>query len=259
MPRAIPALSLAQWYVISLRPLGLHAGVRRAAAKFGARTFALSTLAIEPLAAAAALKKALSCPIVIVTSPNAARHASTQHPLTCRRGQHWYAVGPGTAAALRRHGIRDVIIPEQGVDSDALLALPALAKMTGLEVGLITAPGGRGQLAKVLAERGAKVRIAEVYRRVSLTPPPHRLRALATLPERTALLVSSGEALANLWRSLSKSQRAGLIARPCVASSRRLDAQLHVLGFRQRALAADARPDSLLAALAEHPAKRRFR
>ncbi len=258
MPRAIPALSLAEWYVISLRPLGLHAGVRRVAAKFGARTFALSTLAIEPLATGATLKKALACPIVIVTSPNAARLASTQQPLTCRRSQNWFAVGPGTAAVLRRHGIDRVTTPDQGMDSDALLALPALAEMAGQKVGLITAPGGRGQLAKILVKRGAQVHLAEVYRRVALTPTSHRLRAMAALPEKTALLVSSGEALANLWRSLSKSERAGLIARPCVASSRRLDAQLHVLGFRRRALAADARPDSLLAALAEHPAKRRF-
>ena len=264
MPRAIPALSLArlslaQWYVISLRPLGLHAGVRRAAAKFGARTFALSTLTIEPLPATTALKKALSCPVVIVTSPNAARLASTQHPLRCRRGQRWFAIGPGTAAALRRHGIRDAAIPAQGADSDALLDLPALAQMAGQQVGLVTAPGGRGQLAKVLAERGAKVRLAEVYRRVALSPAPHRLRAMAALPERTALLVSSGEALGNLWRSLSKSERAGLLARPCVVSSERLAEQTRALGFHDTRIATSALPADMLAALSAHADARHFR
>jgi uroporphyrinogen-III synthase len=259
MSRARPAPSLAEWHVISLRPLGLHAGVRRAASKQGARTFALSTLAIEPLAAGMALRQALACPIVIVTSPVAVRLAGAQAALKQRPDQRWFAVGPGTAAALNRQGIRDVVIPEQGADSDALLALPALAMRVAQEVGLVTAPGGRGSLAKELTKRGATVRLAEVYRRVPLTPAPHRLRALAALPEQTALLVSSGEALASLWRSLSKPERARLAARPCVASSERLAAQARALGVATLRIAASARPTDLVATLVAHAGARRFR
>lgn len=259
MSRARPALPLAEWYVVSLRPTGLHAGIRRAATKQGARTFALSTLAIEPLAAGMALKQALACPIVIVTSPVAARLAGAQAALKQRPGQRWFAVGPGTAAALKRQGIRDVLIPEQRADSDALLALPALAMRKGQEIGLITAPGGRGSLAKELTTRGATVRLAEVYRRAPLTPARHRLRALAALPENSALLVSSGEALASLWRSLSKPERVRLAARPCVTSSERLAAQAQALGFATLRIAASARPTDMVATLAAHAGSRRFR
>ena len=259
MPRANPALPLAEWYVISLRPLGQHAGVRRAAAAMGARTFALSTLAIEPLAARAELKAALGCDILVVTSPNAAQQAAAQAPLKMRRGQRWYAVGPGTAAALRRAGVTDVTVPAGGADSEALLALPALADLSGQTVGVITAPGGRSLLALALAARGAQIRLAEVYRRQPLVPRPFRLDGLAALPRRSALLVTSGEALANLWQALDERIRARLRSRDCVVSSPRLRAQARALGFRHSLLAADAQPASLLAALARDAGSRRFR
>lgn len=259
MSRATPALPLVGWYVISLRPQGLHGGVRRAAAKFGIRTFALSTLAIEPLDAGSALEQALACPIVVVTSPVAARLALAGGVPAARRPQRWFAVGPGTAAALHRQGIGDVVIPEKGADSDALLARPELARLHGQALGLITAPGGRGQLAKVLARRGAKLRLAEVYRRVPRSLAPYRRRALVALPARSALLVSSGEALASLWRSLPAPERARLLARPCVTSSERLASEARTLGFPDPWIAASARPADMLATLAVHAGARRFR
>src|SRR5918993_5174890 len=57
MPRTAP---LQGWYVISLRPLGRHGGVRAAAARHGARCVAVSTLRIEPLHDPRALTAALA-------------------------------------------------------------------------------------------------------------------------------------------------------------------------------------------------------
>ena len=259
MPRAKSALSLDEWYVISLRPLGQHAGVRRAAAQFGARTFALSVLAIEPQDAGAALENALACSTVIVTSPNAARLVQTSGKLVSRREQRWFAPGSGTAAALRRRGITHVYVPENGADSEALLALPALANLTGQSVGLITAPGGRGLLAKTLLDRGAHLHVAEVYRRVVRAPSAQRLRTLAALPKPTALLLSSADAFASLWQLLSAADRIQLIQRPCVVSSERLATQAAVLGFTHIVLATSAQPKNLLAALAAHASEQRFR
>src|SRR5688500_2046757 len=71
--------SLAGWYVISLRPLGQHAGLRRAAAVHGATALALSPLRIEAhadAATAAALRAALAAEAVVFTSPNAVRAAA---------------------------------------------------------------------------------------------------------------------------------------------------------------------------------------
>jgi len=254
MPRARKVLPLQGWYVISLRPLGQHAALRRLATRLGARTFALSTLRAGPLPAAAELAQAQRCPRVIATSPMAVHYASTQAPLRQRAGQHWFAPGAGTAALLRDAGIERVHFPARGAGTEALLDDPLLQRLEGARVGLVTAPGGRELLAQELRARGARLCIANVYERQALRPSPARLRALAALPERSALLLSSGEALAVLWELLDEPGRRALRKRPCVASSPRLAAQARELGWRAPLLAEDARPERMLAALAAHAA-----
>lgn len=259
MARASKAFPLRGWYVISLRPLGEHAGVRRAGGHFGAITFAVSTLQLRPIAAAPALRSALRCDRVVVTSPAAARHAHAQIALSARPGQRWFALGGGTAAALHRCGIAQVLLPEQGSDSEALLAHPELQRVAGEKIALLSAPGGRGLLASTLQARGAELQVAEVYRREPVPPRDARVRALAALPARSALLLTSSEAFGVLWQALDATARQALLQRPCVAGSARLREQAQALGFATVLQAADARPASLLAALAAHVRARGFR
>jgi uroporphyrinogen-III synthase len=259
MPRPRAAPPLAGWYVISLRPPDGHAGVRRAAAALGARVFALSPLRLEPLPAAAALARALACPRVVATSPAAVRFAFANGVPAAALGKQWFAPGEGTGAALRRRGIARVMTPGEAGDADALLALPALRALAGTRIGLLSAPGGRDVLAPAFVARGATVARADVYRRVVRAPAPHRLAAAAALPARTALLASSAEALAALWDALDADGRRALARRPAVASSARLAARLHALGFAQVVVAEGARPAQLLAALARAAGSRRVR
>lgn len=259
MPRASQPLPLQGWYVISLRPLNQHGGVRRSAARTGAKTFALSTLRLAALDAGDSLREALRCPRVIVTSPAAVRFAHAQQPLARRRGQCWFALGAGSAAALRRRGVTGVLRPEAGSDSEALLAHPRLQALRGESVGLVTAPGGRGLLAPALRARGAALVTAQVYRRETLAPKPARLRALAALPAQSALLLTSNEAFGTLWSALGERARQALRERPCIVASARLQAQAAALGFSRVVRAADARPSSLLGALAGHVGDGRFR
>lgn len=250
---------LAGWYVISLRPSGQHAAVRRAAAARGARTLPVSTVALRARDAGPTLAAALGCPVVIATSPAAVRFARGARPLPARPGQTWFAVGAGTAAALRRAGIAAPQVPTAGSDSEALLALPALQAVRGVDVGLLTAPGGRGLIAETLAHRGARVRRADVYQREPRVPSPARRAALARLPARAALLVSSAEAFEGLWAQLDARARAAVQARPAVASSARLAAMLAERGFGAIVLAAGAAPEALLDALATDVGRGRFR
>ena len=259
MSRAGKAFPLARWYVISLRPLDRHAAVRRAAAKFGARTFALSTLRLEALPAGAALRQALACPRIVATSPAAVRFAHAQKPLRPRQDQHWFALGAGTAAALRRLGIGNVHHPMRGNDSESVLDLEGLAQVAGEPVGLVTAPGGRGLLASQLRARGAQLQVAEVYRRVPLAMAAARLRELLALPTSTAVLVSSGEALAALWQALDVVGQLALSARPAIASSERLAAHMRALGFTTVLVARDTQPASMLATLVDHVGDSGFR
>ena len=259
MVKAMSAPTLAGWYVISLRPSGGHAPVRRAAAALGAGVLPLSTLRRVPVDAGPALAAALSCPWVVFTSPAAVAFAKGPLPLPARRGQRWLAVGSGTAAALRRAGLPEVEVPEGRADSEGLLALAGLQSLQGVDVGLVTAPGGRGLIGETLARRGARVHVAEVYRRQVIAPSAARLRRLDVLPPTSALLVSSAEAFDGLWTRLSARARARLAARPVVASSPRLAVMLAAHGFAAVVLADGAAPSHLLAALAADVGSGRFR
>ena len=251
------APTLAGWYVISLRPSGTHDPVRRAAVARGARLLPLSTLRLVALPAAPALQAALACPRVVFTSPAAVRFAAMLQPLRLAPGRQAFAVGAGTAAALRRAGIADAIAPTTRGDSEALLALPGL-RAAGA-IGLVTAPGGRGLIAETLAHRGATVHRADVYRREPIRPRTDRLASLATLPAHSALLVSSAEAFDAFWKETADAQRTLLRGRPVVASSPRLAAMLADHGFAAIVAADSATPARLLAALAADVAAGRFR
>ena len=252
--RAAPSpQSLAGWYVISLRPLGQHAGLRRAAAVHGAKLLALSPLRIEARADAAtdaALRAALAAEVVVFTSPNAVRAATGLRPLRARRGQGWLAVGTGTAAALHRAGIAPAESPGR-MDSEGLLAVPALQEVRGRSIGLVTAPGGRDRLAPALDARGADVRRADVYVRTPIAPSPRslaRLRALDALDAPLLLAVSSAEALAHLLAAVPDDIRAILQRARVVAASERLAGLARARGFDDIVVAASARPRDLVAA-----------
>lgn len=255
-PSSTPAL--AGWYVISLRPSGSHAPVRRAASARGARVLSISTLALRPQPSLPALQAALACPLVVVTSPAAVQFARRQMPLSAAPGQRWLALGAGTAAALGRVGVPGAIFPAAGTDSEALLALPELNPPPPA-VGLVTAPGGRGLIAETLAQRGVEIHRANVYRRIAVHPRASRLRRLRQLPGRSALLVSSLEAFEGLWRRLDETGREALRPRAAVASSPRLAAHLAGLGFQAIVLADGAGPETMLDALAADVAQGRFR
>jgi uroporphyrinogen-III synthase len=254
-----PSSPLAGWYVISLRPLGQHVNLRRAAERRKARVFAISTLRLSALDAGTALNQALAAPEVIATSPAAVRFAASQRPLRQRRGQRWYALGEGTANALRHVGIDRITRSDRGADSEGLLARPELQAVRDRSVGLLTALGGRDLIAQTLAKRGARVLRADVYRRLPLPLPSHRRQALAALPPHSALLISSAEALAVLWNALDAVDRLALCQRLAVASSERLCAHLRALGFARVVRADSASASALLDALAAHVGGGRFR
>ena len=197
MQQCTPA---AAWYVISLRPRGAHAAVRRAAARHGAGVVALSPWILrarDDATTRAALDAALRAPRVVFTSPAAVRSAAALHPLAGLGARTWLAVGAGTAAALRRAGIDTVVAPAR-MDSDGLLALPALRDLAGADVGLVTAPDGRGVLAPALRARGARILRADVYERQPVAPDPRAVATLLDLRVPAVVLLTSGGALARM-------------------------------------------------------------
>jgi len=237
--------------LISLRPAGGHAPLRRAAARYGIKVLALSPWKLVCHADAAtrdALAAAVQADVVVVTSPAAVAAAGRLSPLYAQSGQTWVAVGAGTAQRLRRAGVKGVITPER-MDSEGLLALPVLRALHGQRVGLMTAPGGRGLIVPTLQQRGAHVLRADVYERVAVAPSPVALARLAE-PGPLRLALSSQGALMGILETLPEPARQRLRTARVVAASERLARFAIEMGFSAPIIASDARPGSLLRAMA---------
>jgi len=242
---------LAGCYVISLRPSGQHASMRRAAGRYGAHVLALSPWRLRmhvDAAARAQLAAAVDCERVLFTSPAAVQAAAALQPLRARDGQQWCAVGSATARALQRAGVEHVVVPPR-MDSEGVLSLAALADPVG-RVGLVTAPGGRDLVQAQLEARGTQVVRAEVYAREPIALSPRAVARLALLDAPRWLALSSGAALECALPQLPAAARARLLDSRVVASSDRLARLAHAHGFADVALAAGPRPRDLLAAAA---------
>lgn len=242
--------------LISLRPVGGHDGLRRAAARAGGRLIALSPWRITPrddADARASLREAMRCPVVLFTSPASVRAAAALAPLRMKRGQAWLAVGEGTRRALQRAGVADASSPAR-MDSEGLLAMPALASLQrGDVVGLVTAPGGRGEIVRQLAARGIDVRRADVYARMPVRFPPSRIEGIRMMLDDAAspvfLALSSGEAFEHLLAQWPPSTRKSLQRVCVIAASERLASLAREHGFKRIRAAKSARPGDLVAAI----------
>jgi len=244
MPAMNTETKVARWTLISLRPRGQHAPLRRAAKGTGATLIALSPWALQARRDATTcvdLAAALAAERVVFSSPAAVHAAARLAALDAPHVGQWLAVGAGTAAALARHGARDVLAPGR-MDSEGLLALPALADLRGLRAGLVTAPGGRGVIADTLQQRGAQLLRANVYAR---HPLPLAARTLQRL-RRSAL--SSGEALSLLLEQLPADLQVRLRSASVAAASERLATQARAAGFLNVTLAAGPLPAQLVSA-----------
>lgn len=248
--------SLAGHHVISLRPVGGHGALRRAATAHGARVLALSPWRLQRRrdpATRASLRIALAAPRVVFTSPAAVRAAVALQAIAVDGGTQWFAVGTSTAAALQQVGV-DIVAAPGRMDSEGLLALPGLQDVADTDIGLILAPGGRDLLTTTLQQRGARLLRADVYDRVPIPLNPRTLAALRALDGPVWLALSSGGALDALLAMLPSD--AGVILRRArvVAASERLARLAQAHGFADVVIARSARPQDLIeAAAAAHP------
>ncbi|MBT2768576.1 uroporphyrinogen-III synthase [Stenotrophomonas sp. ISL-67] len=235
------------WTLVSLRPRGQHAPLRRAAEPLGAQVIGLSPWALvarHDAATRTALARALGADRVVFSSPAAVHAAARLLPLDGTHAGLWLAVGAGTAAALRGHGAGEVMAPAR-MDSEGLLDLPALAQLQELRAALVTAPGGRGIIAATLQARGAALERVDVYRRSTLRLPPRQLQRLRRQAAPWVLAVSSAEALSLLNEQLPADLLARLRQAHVVAASERLAALAADAGYARITLAAGPMPEQL--------------
>jgi uroporphyrinogen III methyltransferase/synthase len=87
------------------------------------------------------------------------------------------AIGPGTAAALRRHGIEPDVVPERSV-AEALVEALADVAVEGRRVLVARAAEARDVLPDALRERGAEVDVVALYDTVAEPLSAEQLAAL---------------------------------------------------------------------------------
>lgn len=238
--------------VVITRPAGTGSSLARDVSQRGGTPLLLPGLSLhaadQPERVCLALQAALGDELLIFTSPAAVRFAARLAPL--RTQATVFAVGQGTARALRRHGVKDALAPTLRQDSEGLLDHPLLAQPRGRRVALVCAPGGRGVLRDTLVDRGAHLREVHVYRRGVPRWTARHFDAVSRLTADARILLSSAEALGNLQQGLPADAWAQLRGAVAVVSSERLADAARAAGFSQVRLASSALSVDLLAAAA---------
>jgi len=171
---------------------------------------------------------------VIFISPNAVRMGMPdilKHG-GLPAGARVAAIGPGTAAALKRSGVRNIISPQQGFDSEALLGELSNVQLAGDRVLIVRGQGGREYLSEALRSRGAMVEYLECYRRVR---PDRDMRELASRIGRDgikACLATSSNIVENLFEMAAAADLSWLCSVPFFVPHARVAATAFSRGAR---------------------------
>lgn len=239
--------------VLVTRPAHQAEPLCRLIDRAGGRALRFPTLVIEPSdRPGARALLAEHWDLVYFVSPNAVRFAhglvDARHPWL--RAERIAAVGDGTARALETLGRRADLVPRGRFESEEVLALPELALMGGRRVLIVRGEGGRGLMAETLRRRGARVSIAEVYRRRCPDADPRPL--LARWSEDVDwVTVTSEQILRNLLAILGEVGRARLLVTPLVVIAARTADAARTLGFGDIVLAERASDEAILTALCQ--------
>ena len=163
-------------------------------------------------------------------------------------GLNWYGVGAATASLLRDYGI-PVTAPEQAMNSEALLALPALRSVFGDKVLIVRGEGGRTLLREELQRRNARVEDFPCYRRLCPQIPPGELARRLQQAKITVIMISSGEGLVNLLALLSPEETTKFRDTVLIVPSSRVAQMAVDAGFGAVVTAANASDAAMLRAL----------
>lgn len=237
---------MSHWRLLLTRPQDECAALAASLAEHGVASASLPLLAIEPLEETPEQRSLLLdldryCAVVVVSKPAARlglERLDRYWPQPPAR-QDWFAVGAATAAILDDYGLR-VHHPEDGDDSEALLALPALARalqVPGPRALILRGEGGREFLAERLRGQGVAVDYLELYRRVLPDYPAGELARRVRDEALNGLVVSSGQGLEHLLRVAGEDwpRLAGLplfVPSPRVAELAREAGARHVIDCR---------------------------
>jgi uroporphyrin-3 C-methyltransferase len=231
--------ALAGHTIVVTRPAAQAEVLGRAIEAHGGRVVYFPVLEIQPLSDQSAL---LACAsrlaefdLAFFVSPNAVEYglaaltAATPWPPTLKVA----AVGQGSARALAAYGFTDVIAPQSGFDTEAVLALPVFsaAAIQGRAVLILRGDGGRELLGDTLLARGARVEYLGCYHRICPATPAQALLAPCERGEIDALTLTSSEGCDNLLSIVGAPAMDRLAALPVFVPHPRIAERCHEHGF----------------------------
>lgn len=242
--------------VLVTRPAHQAANLARLVKEAGGNAILFPALEIVEIADSAPLGELIDrleqFDLAVFVSPNAAEIGLKK----VRARRPWppalkvAAVGQGSARELRRLGILEVLAPDEGNDSESLLALSQLRDVSGWRVVIFRGTGGRETLAEGLRQRGAQVAYAECYRRQAPQRDTAPLLARWQSGEIGAVTVTSGDSLRNL-AAMFGAQTEVLVKRtPLFAAHPRIAALAEQLGW-ETVFSANHGDDGLVECLIE--------
>ncbi|HVL36193.1 MAG TPA: uroporphyrinogen-III C-methyltransferase [Burkholderiales bacterium] len=229
--------------ILVTRPAGQAGPLARRIEAAGGNALAYPALDIEPLAERP-LPPLAGLDMVVFVSPTAVCCAF-ERSTAWTGAAHLAAVGKGTRRELEARGVRDVIAPQEGGDSEALLAEPALQAVQGRRILIVKGEDGRDALAETLRGRGAAVELFECYRRVAPQTDPAPLAAAWDRGEVHAVTATSAQGLDHL---IERFGAARLARTPLFVTHPRIAEHARAAGLAQVRVAGPG-DDELAAAL----------
>jgi uroporphyrinogen III methyltransferase / synthase len=184
---------------------GLAASLR----ELGAEAIELPAIRIEPRTDTEEVRAAIASiheySVICLTSPNGVRllfEALAAAGLDARAlaGATIAAIGPGTARALARNGVRADVVPERFL-AEALVEALAGIEVEGRRVLIARAAQAREVLPEALRERGAAVDVLALYETVREEPDPE---AIAAAQSADYVTFTSSSTVENLTATLGE-------------------------------------------------------
>jgi uroporphyrinogen III methyltransferase / synthase len=193
--------------VVVTRARAQASGLAATLSDLGAEVIELPAIRIEPRIDSAEVRDAVAAlhtyALVCLTSPNGVRllfdaMAEAGRDARALANATVAAIGPGTAAALARHGVIADIVPERFV-AESLIESLAAVDVSGRPVLVARAADAREVIPDGLRDRGADVDVVAVYETVKEPPDP---AAVAAAQDADYITFTSSSTVRNLVEAL---------------------------------------------------------